>query len=575
MKRFCFLSLFLFFISLSAENSPWKVSAEIPLSFSFSVAGRISAEELPDNGRKTLSLKVLHSGVEKGNIMRWSADEKLNSRLLPNHTYRVEFLAKSTPAVSFEVGTTPLGNPWKVLGGLTIRTGEKFQKFSYEFRTGQTVEKLRFLNCMLGILPSGTSLQISEVKLLSSGDPGLVTPKNKLDAFYLTGTTDRPDGKYRTGEKITFVFHVTDAAGNSIPSVRLNWKMIGDFKAAQAGTSFSGNPIEITPKTPGFFSVTAQAADDAGQILKDSFGKDLSLTLTACADPERLRQSVAEPEDFDAYWNRQKKILSEVPMTVLEEKFVGMRNQRSKIYSMKISCAGKRPVSGYLSIPVDAGKRTCPAEVNFMGYGVTGAFRPGETDRIIFNINAHGIDNGMPGKYYADLSKGELKQYGWNSQENEKPESCYFNGMVLRLLRALEYVRSRPEWNGKDLIVTGGSQGGFQAIAAAGLDSSVTLCRVSIPWLCNLGANQTGMRGGWTPSFRNGLRYFDSINFGRRIRCRCEILAGYSDDVCPPSGVMALFNAMSCPRRLDFKQGMKHGGGKGPFYTEHLIFTGN
>ena len=67
MKRFCFLSLFLFFISLSAENSPWKVSAEIPLSFSFSVAGRISAEELPDNGRKTLSLKVLHSGVEKGN----------------------------------------------------------------------------------------------------------------------------------------------------------------------------------------------------------------------------------------------------------------------------------------------------------------------------------------------------------------------------------------------------------------------------------------------------------------------------------------------------------------------------
>ena len=119
MKRFCFLSLFLFFISLSAENSPWKVSAEIPLSFSFSVAGRISAEELPDNGRKTLSLKVLLSGVEKGNIMRWSADEKLNSRLLPNYTYRVvwEVLPSGQEKSSRNSPTNFVPDkPWKNFG---------------------------------------------------------------------------------------------------------------------------------------------------------------------------------------------------------------------------------------------------------------------------------------------------------------------------------------------------------------------------------------------------------------------------------------------------------------------------
>lgn len=51
-------------------------------------------------------------------------------------------------------------------------------------------------------------------------------------------------------------------------------------------------------------------------------------------------------------------------------------------------------------------------------------------------------------------------------KENEDPETTYFNGMMLRLIRSLEYAKSLPEWDGKNLTVQGHSQGGMQAGAS-------------------------------------------------------------------------------------------------------------
>ncbi len=40
--------------------------------------------------------------------------------------------------------------------------------------------------------------------------------------------------------------------------------------------------------------------------------------------------------------------------------------------------------------------------------------------------------------------------------------------MFLRMERAIDFLASQPEWDGRILIVTGSSQGGGQAIVAAG-----------------------------------------------------------------------------------------------------------
>jgi hypothetical protein len=75
---------------------------------------------------------------------------------------------------------------------------------------------------------------------------------------------------------------------------------------------------------------------------------------------------------------------------------------------------------------------------------VGGANQESWAGMIVFDINAHGIENGREPEYYKALQEGELKGYAFKSDENAKPETAYFNGMMLRVLRALEYVKTRP-----------------------------------------------------------------------------------------------------------------------------------
>ena len=109
--------------------------------------------------------------------------------------------------------------------------------------------------------------------------------------------------------------------------------------------------------------------------------------------------------------------------------------------------------------------------IYFDGYAVHSAQVRESPKAICFFVNAHGIENNREAAYYTALARGELRGYGFRNEENQKPESCYFNNMILRDLRALEYARSLPEWNRKEIYLIGGSQGAaiFNAAVPAAL----------------------------------------------------------------------------------------------------------
>jgi cephalosporin-C deacetylase-like acetyl esterase len=198
--------------------------------------------------------------------------------------------------------------------------------------------------------------------------------------------------------------------------------------------------------------------------------------------------------------------------------------------------------------------------VSFHGYGVGGADQQSWSGMIVFDINAHGIENGREPEYYKALQEGALKGYALNSAENAKPETAYFNGMMLRVMRALEYVKARPEWNGKALVAAGGSQGGLQAVTAAALDKDVTRCNAYKPWCCDLGGIKLGRLRGWRPDWADGLGYYDTAAMGKRVTCETFICAGLGDYVCPPSGVSVLYNNLkSSKKSLEYIQGSTHG----------------
>ena len=104
---------------------------------------------------------------------------------------------------------------------------------------------------------------------------------------------------------------------------------------------------------------------------------------------------------------------------------------------------------------------------------------------LCFDLNAHGMLNGQPDEYYNNLDAGELKNYYVSGLESR--EDFYFRGMYLRLIRTIEFLTRQPEWDGKRILVIGESQGGGQALAAAGLDSRVSAVVATVPAMCDWG----------------------------------------------------------------------------------------
>ncbi|MDR0931516.1 MAG: acetylxylan esterase [Victivallales bacterium] len=418
-----------------------------------------------------------------------------------------------------------------------------------------------YKNAELYIVGKYENLKISNV----------VKVKLNTSNMQLVGVTDRNPVSYMPGETMTFTVSADLNGQNPTEEYYIKWERTGDDGKKDSGkVKLSSEPLVIKTSIdkPGFVRIIALLTDKAGKTFKSRnlWGgeNDLSFEGGAGVQPEKLTAGAEEPADFDAFWQKQKARLAAVPMKYTMTK-LPKSTPAVNIYAVSVDCAGPRPVTGYLTVPANAAAKSLPAEVAYRGYG-TGAQRPpndGPKDKIKFDINAHGFLLDQPNDYYTKFA-GEIKSnkqtYAFDPEQNSDPEKAYFNGMALRVMRSLEFVKSLPEWNGKTLLVSGGSQGGLQTVWAAALDSDVTYASPGIPWCCDLNGTAKGRLGGWFPKYVPALGYYDAVNHAKRIKCQVNITrAGLGDYVCPPSGVAILYNNIKSPKRINWFQGSTHG----------------
>ncbi|MGE4563782.1 MAG: acetylxylan esterase [Victivallaceae bacterium] len=388
----------------------------------------------------------------------------------------------------------------------------------------------------------------------------------------LAGVTDKDPVSYKPGEEM--VFTITPDLQNQQPSLDgyvINWTRTGDDGKTVSGKSpLAAGPFTVKTSLdrPGFVRVLATLSDPAGRELRKTYPNKkvdkIFFDGGAGVEPEKLA-GIAEPEDFDAFWAKQKAKLATVPLKP-EMKKIESKLANSDVYEVTIPCPGPRPVTGYLVVPAGAAGKSLPAKAMYQGYGVYKQAPPTWTDpkAITFHVNAHGFELNQNDRYYTDYAesiKSNGQQYAFDPKQNENPETAYFNGMALRVLRSLEFLKSLPQWNGKDLVASGGSQGGLQTVWAAALDPDVTLAQPGIPWGCDYAGGTVGRMGAtWRIPYVRALDYYDCINHAKRIKCPVEITrAGLGDYTCPPSGVAILYNNLKSPKKINYYQGSTHG----------------
>ncbi len=374
-------------------------------------------------------------------------------------------------------------------------------------------------------------------------------------------TPDNKDWNYKTGETAEFIVNVRKS-GTLLDNVKVDYEagpvMYPDTKKTDVTLKDGTMKWKASMKTPGFYRLKVTAHVN---------GKDYEGLCTAGFSPEKIQPKAKCPDDFDKFW---KETLERARWNDLDPTKRLLPERCTKDVNVyEVSFVNDKPGSriyGILCLPVKPGKY--PALLRVPGAGVrpySGDVWTASQGAITLEIGIHGIPVTMEQNVYDRMLDGCLNNYWDTNLDN--PDRNYYKRVVTGAVRAVDYIASLPEWNGTSCGVTGSSQGGFLSLATAALDKRITFLGAVHDAMCDYESEVEGIAGGWPHYFYKGekqearirgARYYDGVNFARRVTCPGWYSFGYNDDVVPPNSSYGTYNIITAPKTLSVYQKTGH-----------------
>jgi len=378
----------------------------------------------------------------------------------------------------------------------------------------------------------------------------------------VTVAPDHKDWIYKRGENPKFTITVTKN-NEPLAGVKIIWELGPEMMPVEKKDSavLKNGILEIptySMKDPGFLRCRVVA------ICKQNRYEGLA---TAAFDPQLIKPTIQYPSDFNQFWDEAKKELATVPMDVKLTLLPDRCTENTNVYEVNIQNFKKTRIFGILCIPKKPGKY--PALLDVPGAGVRpyyGDISAAEEGVITFQIGIHGIPVTLDPSVYTELGRTALNGYPFFNFDNR--DTYYFKRVYLGCVRAIDFIFSLPEFDGINLGVSGGSQGGALSIVSAGLDNRVKYIAVSHPALCDLTGYLSKRAGGWPHVFRNTAdasqeklktaQYYDVVNFARNVKIPGIYTWGYNDVTCPPTSTYSAYNVIPGQKELMLFQETGH-----------------
>jgi cephalosporin-C deacetylase len=383
---------------------------------------------------------------------------------------------------------------------------------------------------------------------------------------------------------------VTPARPVYAPAEKISWKVVlKDGPADVTSVRYTIKKHGLTAIKEGSLELKEGAAtlesslDEPGTLLAVFVAKlpnkELKALGGAAVDPEKIKPSMPRPDDFDQFWAEKLKELAETPPN---PKLEPVDSGKPAVEYSKITFDHFRgsKIHGQLAKPKKEGKFPAMLLVQYAGvYPLQKQWAVSKAEQgwLTLNIMAHDLPFDQPAEFYKKAQDDGLGRYTAIGVEDR--EKNYFLRMYLSCHRAADYLASHPDWNGQVLVVSGGSQGGQQAIVTAALHPKVTALMANVPAGCDVTAPRAGRAFGfpywWPTSSKNErtldqTRYFDVMNFAARVKVPALVGIGLIDETCPPAGVYATTNQFAGEREVVLLPLGAHGNVKnshGPYYA--------
>jgi len=296
---------------------------------------------------------------------------------------------------------------------------------------------------------------------------------------------------------------------------------------------------------PGFYrcSVYLEKEGSVSDIQKNNIG----------FEPEKVISPADARPDMEEFWKQSladlAKIAPDFQLTLVPEKSNGARN----LYHVFMMSFLNTRIEGYYAVPKAAGKH--PAIAVFMGYGAE-PYLPdsnGNPDFCEFVLSVRGQGIMKAGNTYGN----------WDTWGIATKETYYYRAAFLDLVRAIDFLVSRPEVDASKIVAEGGSQGGAFTLAACALDHRIKAGAPTIPFLSDYrdyfnivswprsdfeAYLSKHPETNWNNVY-DVLTYFDIKNMAGWIQCPIIMGAGLQDEVCPNHTNFAGFNNIKTEKK--------------------------
>lgn len=366
---------------------------------------------------------------------------------------------------------------------------------------------------------------------------------------------DHSDWLYTCGEKPKFSVSVT-TSHCPVADAKIHYEISedmlapikkGDMVLKDGTTVITG----YTMKKAGFLRCRVWATVD---------GRKYEECATAGFDIDRIEPKTVMPDDFVEFWekavaaNRKIEMLPE--LTLVPEKCTSKVNVYSA--SFQNYCKGSR-IYGTLCVPARI-EGKCPAILIVPGAGCRsrkGFYEEAEKGFVTFEIGIHGIPTVLPDEsLYTDLKNGSLLNY-WFAGIDDK-DNYFYKRVFLGCARAIDFLAELDFVDEDHIGVTGGSQGGALTITTAWLNPKVKCAAAFYPAMCDLTGYLHDQGNAWPYVFKNKklatperletVKYYDVVNFARRLEVPVFFSFGYNDMIVCPTSTVGAYNVIRSPK---------------------------
>lgn len=380
---------------------------------------------------------------------------------------------------------------------------------------------------------------------------------DRSDCLWVT-VPDHTDWLYTCGENANIDIQLYEF-GIPVDGLKISYEIGPDLmKADKTGTLKLKNgraSLNIgTMKEPGFRDcrLTAKIGDR-------TFRHHVKVGFSA----DKIKPYTKMPADFSEFWEANKDELAQTPLDYTITPVEEYSSDKVKAYLVKLFInKQKQAIYGYLFVPADAKPGSCPAVLCPPGAGIKtiknirNQIEYAENGFIRFATEIHGLNPEMTDEQFAEISKAfNGRENGYLANGLDDRDNYYMKRVYLSLVRSVDFLESLPEWDGRNMVIQGGSQGGALAIVGASLDPRITLCVANHPALSDMARFRMNQADGYPHFSRTGnlktdeevknIAYYDVVNFARNLKVPIYMTWGYNDDTCPPTTSYAVWNVIT------------------------------